>query len=170
MKLLFLTFLIFFFFTSHSGFSQEETRSGLMMYHVFNGNIRFIPALRRVTVVDKNGVRAKGELRVFSTKEVFVNGKTFKIEEIAKIKRNPMGTKITGAGLIGLGLTVIQLELIFGAVAASIPIPPSDEQATVSISPTGLILIGSSIPFFLYSPTFKKEKWIFEAVKANTSK
>lgn len=169
MKQLFFPFLVLFYFTIHQGFSQEENVSGLMRYHVANGNIRFIPQLRRVTVVDKNGVKAKGELRIFSTEEVFVDGKTFKIKDIAKIKRNPMGTKIAGAGLIGLGLTVIQLELIFGAVAASIPIPPAGEQATVSISPIGLILMGSSIPFFLYSPTFKKEKWIFEAVKPKIS-
>lgn len=169
MKQLFLIFLVFCCFTSHSGFSQEETRSGLMMFHVSNGNIRFIPALRRVTVVDKNGVRAKGELRVFSKEEVYVNGKTFKIEDIAKIKRNPVGTKIAGAGLIGLGLTVIQLELIFGAAVASIPIPPADEPKTVSISPTGFVLIGSSLPFFLYSPTYRKEKWIFEALIPRSS-
>ncbi len=58
---------------------------------------------KNIRIKTKSGVRISGKLRIVDLETISVNGVRIKLQEIAKIKRNPLGLTIVTTGLLVYG-------------------------------------------------------------------
>lgn len=159
MHILRLTILFFFLGTGVS-FGQQVEKFQLGLFHKSNGNIQYINNGKRVIVRTFDGKRFKGEMAILNDGRIFIKGEEVEINEIAKIKPNPIGPKVLGVGIITLGGAVTMIEFM---VLASLSAMPFGDN-TFSPSGTGLIIAATGIPFFFIKRSFNDRNWIFQVV------
>jgi len=154
--------LAFLFFILSIGIAngQQIEKYQLGLFHKSNGNIQYIKNGKRVIVRTTDGQRLRGQMTILDGGRVFVNGQEAAISEIARITRNPIGQKAVGAGIIVLGLTVVQLDFFLSAALNSNPL------ITDNVSPggTGFIIAAAGLPFFIFKSPFSERNWIFQVV------
>lgn len=153
------TCLILFVF--QTAIAQKAEPPGLMMIHQQTGKAKFIPENKRVTLTNYKGFKSSGRLEILSEEEVLVHGRIFRVDELAKVRRNLIGAKITGAVLFVLGSTIVDLELV---KSHDMQDPITGENQFPNISPTGFIMMGAALPLLLYSPTYKQVKWTYQSI------
>ncbi|PRY86615.1 hypothetical protein [Mongoliibacter ruber] len=145
--------------------AQEAASSGLRMIHQQTGKTKFIPENKRVTLTHYRGFKSSGKLEVVSKEEVIVHGRRFKVDELSKVRRNFIGAKIVGAILFVGGQTVIQVEK---SVSSGMFDRDIEELQEPQISAAGFIIMGASLPFLLYAPNYKQDKWVYEAIPSQS--
>ena len=154
--------LAFLFFILSIGIAngQQIEKYQLGLFHKSNGNTQYIKNGKRVIVRTTDGQQFRGQMAILDGGRIFVNGQEVVISEIAKITRNPVGPKVVGAGIILLGLTVVQLELMVSAALTYNPLI----DGTVSPGGTGFIIAAAGLPFFIFKRPFSERNWIFQVV------
>jgi hypothetical protein len=158
-----LTFLIFglFLWISLPSTAQEIESPGLILQHQTKDKSKFIPENKKVTLINNRGFKSSGKLEVISDEEVLVKGRRFNVNELATVKRNLIWTKVTGAVIFVAGRSVLAVILNNSRGSHDLT---TGEIFFPEYSAPGLIIMGSAIPFLLYTPTYKQSKWAYKLI------
>jgi ammonia channel protein AmtB len=152
--------LLFFILSIGIASGQQVEKYQLGLFHKSNGNTQYINNGKKVIVRTFDGKRYKGELSILDGGRIFVKGEEVGINEISKIKRNPIGPKVVGISLITLGWTVFNIEILAAVLSSTSPL----SESPITINGTGLIIAATGFPFLFIKRIYNDKNWIFQVV------
>ena len=142
-------------------YGQNEV---LVLTKTKNGKERIIEQNKKIKVLTIYGNVYKGRFQINGDSIVIPEEASIALDEISMINRIPLGLRIAGGGIAGLGglatvgLGIIIVELLaegslFAVIMAIFVVPPA--AAAILVTATGVILIVSG-------KKYKKIKWNYE--------
>ena len=120
MKLVILYFIAFLSFSALYAQDNEDlstTERGISMINLETGKEVFIKENRRIRIRPKTGKRVSGRFKIYNKDTIFVKNNPHNIQDLNKIKRNPLVQSILINGtLYFFGYSFIASGILFAAI------------------------------------------------------